>query len=398
MVNAPRGSMNDSKDPIRCLHYLTEVQLELGGVVRAAIDMISGVADRGHHVSLITYDARDCPSGWPNASRKDNGLITIQRGRLAGYRFSDSDMNRIRQAVRQCDVVHLHTPWAMGNLKIAKIAQEIGRPYIVTIHGMLDDWSMSQKSLKKRTYLKLAGRKLLENAAFVHCTAKSEMEQSRKWYPGGTPHIVPCMIDLHPYLKLPPVTLAQEKLPALNEPGLKLLFLSRIHIKKGVGRLLEAVGKLTAGGIDIQLFIAGPGDEPYATQMKQLAKDLKIDDRTHFLGMVQDELKLSLYRAADLFVLPTSQENFGLVLPESLLCETSLVTTYCVDIWEELQDAGGIIVQPQSEAVATAIAEATKDMDALKQRGRQGREYVLNWLDPERTVDRFVAMYRQAIG
>ena len=403
MTDHSPNTHNDSanaptENPVRCLHYVSDICFELGGAVRAAVDMMTQVASHGHRINLLTHDPQDCPDRWPNPHRDDLGLTIFPRGSAGGWRHTPASVALMRREVERADVVHLHTPWDPGNIKLAGIARTLGKPYIVTLHGMLDDWSMAQKSLKKKVYLKLVGRRLLENAAFVHCTAQSEMVQSTPWYPQGTPRITPYVIDLEPYRTLPPVSLAHAAFPVLNGPGTKLLFLSRIHVKKGVGRLIQATAQLVGEGKDVQVLIAGPGDEPYATQMRELVTRLGLEDRVHFLGMVRDELKLSLYRACDLFVLPTSQENFGLVLPESLLCETPLVTTFGVDIWAELQEAGGVIVKPQTDAIASAVREIMDNPAAQEGLGERGRAYVLDWLDPDQTAKKFVAMYRDAMA
>jgi glycosyltransferase involved in cell wall biosynthesis len=96
-----------------------------------------------------------------------------------------------------------------------------------------------------------------------------------------------------------------------------------------------------------------------------------------------------------LFVLPTSQENFGLVLPESLACETPVITTRGVDIFEELTEAGAIIVEPSPESIADAIRIALTDTEGLKELGQRGRAWVFQTLDPELIAAQYEALYRK---
>src|SRR5207248_2150044 len=85
-------------------------------------------------------------------------------------------------SIRDADILHLHGPWLDGNRQLAEIARRYGVPYIVTLHGMLDDWSMSQRAIKKRLYMMLWGKRFLDRAACVHCTAAAELAQARRWF------------------------------------------------------------------------------------------------------------------------------------------------------------------------------------------------------------------------
>jgi glycosyltransferase involved in cell wall biosynthesis len=175
------------------------------------------------------------------------------------------------------------------------------------------------------------------------------------------------------------------------------LFLSRLHPKKGVDLLLKAAATLQAQGVQAELLIAGPGDEDYVNVLKKLAAQLGVQSSTHFLGMVRGELKLSLYQFADVFVLPTHQENFGLVLPEALACGTPVVTTRGTDIWRELAAAGAMIVDNQPAELAGAIAKLLASRELRTQLGKQGREYVNTWLAEDKVQAGYEKMYRDTV-
>jgi len=124
-----------------------------------------------------------------------------------------------------------------------------------------------------------------------------------------------------------------------------------------------------------------------------------LGDTVRLLGMVKGEDKVSLYEAADLFALPTSQENFGFVLPEALACRTPAITTRGVDIWPELESSGStLIVEQAATAFADAIAGLLADDDLRQTMGASGRSWVLETLDPEVAVVRYSSLYHQAIG
>jgi glycosyltransferase involved in cell wall biosynthesis len=110
--------------------------------------------------------------------------------------------------------------------------------------------------------------------------------------------------------------------------------------------------------------------------------------------MVSGLTKVSLFQAADVFVLPTSHENFGIVLVEAMAAGTPVITTRAVDIWQELQSAGAVIVDQDADQIATAIRSLIADLPAAKQRGQQGREWVFRELDRDRVIGAYERMYR----
>ncbi|MCZ6836798.1 MAG: glycosyltransferase, partial [Planctomycetota bacterium] len=305
----------------------------------------------------------------------------------------------IKSILSDADVLHLHIFWDPCCVAIANEASQRGLPYVVTSHGMLDDWCMAQSTLKKKLYLATLGRKLLRDAAAVHCTARAELEQSSKWFPRTQGEVIPYVFDLEPYRNLPGPDLAREKFPSLVTDQPRILFLSRLHVKKGVERLLQAVALLEKDGVAFQLFLAGSGEEAYVRSLERLVEQLGVQERTHFLGFVSGPEKLSLYQATDLFVLPTSQENFGFVTVESLACGTPIITTKGVDIWQELEErCGAMIVNEQPPPPPAAIAAAIRtclerDETTTSSLSDAGRAGVLEWLHEDAIAEAYEAMY-----
>ena len=211
--------------------------------------------------------------------------------------------------------------------------------------------------------------------------------------------MIPNLIDLSQFETLPGAQLAQDRWPALKGEGPHLLFLSRIHVKKGIEHLLTAMPRLVAQHPDLQLFIAGSGDDAYTAAMQQLAAERGVDQCTHFVGHVGGPDKVSLYEACDLFVLPTSQENFGFVQFEALACNTPVMTTTLVDTHQEVvRSGGGVAVDQSADAIVDGIGPLLKDRDQLAAMGRQGRSWVFEHMSVDRIAGELEAMYRDAIA
>ncbi|MEM9347274.1 MAG: glycosyltransferase [Planctomycetota bacterium] len=386
-----------SENPLRCLHYLPEIRIETGGVVRMVLDTIRHISDAGVCVTLATHNPQDCPASW----LKPGGRVEVAELPKAKYAplYATSDQLRtIKELIDRHDVIHLHTPWALLNPIIASVAVDLGKAYFITLHGMLDDWSMSQSAIKKRLYLKFFGKNLLEQASRVHCTAESERNQAMKWCPRAQTCVLPILVDLDLYDPQPTPDKAQQRFPHLQQPGLQILFLSRIHVKKGLERLFSACVELKHKGISFQVAVAGPGEVAYVEKLKGMARELGIADEVHWLGMTQGTLKLSLYAASDVFVLPTSQENFGLVFPEALLCGTPVVATRGTDIWQELEQGGAIISENDSLSVAQAIASVVAMTSVQREElGQRGRTHIKQWLDPAVITEQYKQVYLESV-
>ena len=146
------------------------------------------------------------------------------------------------------------------------------------------------------------------------------------------------------------------------------------------------------------MFIAGTGDEAYIKTLEERAKSAGVADETSFLGLVVGSLKLSLYAMADVFALPTQQENFGLVYPEAMLCATPAIGTKGTDIWKELQEGGAVIADRTPEAFANAIETLVNDKEALDTKGKKGREHILQWLNTDTVAKGYEDMYKLALN
>jgi glycosyltransferase involved in cell wall biosynthesis len=386
------------RDRLRIVHFFPRIRREEGGVVQVVIDLCQSLADLGHQVRLATCDGPDVPADWGFPAHNP-AICLLEKSKVIPGRLSSQGVADFNKLLGEADVVHLHTPWEISNLQLAKVARDAGVPYVVTVHGMLDDYCMRQKGFKKRAFLTLGGRQMFAEAAAVHFTAAAEMQQAMRWIPGNyKPIVQACALDLSPYESLPGPAPARAAFPQLANLRQKILFLSRIHPKKGLELLIKACGILSQQGREFDLVIAGPGEEEYVTKLKALATENGIGQVIHFVGMVRDKIKLSLYELADVFVLPTYQENFGLVLPEALACRTPVVTTRGTDIWRELADAGARIVEQNPKAIAAAVAELLADDQLRAELGNRGRVYVRNWLSEGKVAAGYEQMYRDAVS
>ncbi|MEX0876988.1 MAG: glycosyltransferase [Phycisphaerales bacterium] len=383
---------------MKIVHSIKNLNFSSGGPVRAIIDLSTKLAERGHEVKIITYEDVNAPEQW--RSNPDHNPCTVELGKIhnAGITLSRDQKRKMAEAIEWADVVHGHGVWTTLCMRVTMMARAMNKPYVLSLRGMLDDWCMEQRTTKKLIYLKLCGTRMLNGAELIHSTAEGELAQSGKWFPGSEGVVIPNLLNLEPFENMPSEQLAREAFPFFDTGEPVLLYLSRLHYKKGVEHLIKAVNILRERGTPHRLLIAGDGDKDYEARLKSLTKQLDLEDHVAFLGLVVGEKKISLYQAADLFVLPTSQENFGFVIYESLAAGTTVLTTKGVDTWPELESQGQATICPQQDReIADAVLILTSDKAGLETRGRAGREWIFDRLHPDQIIEQFEAFYRRAI-
>jgi glycosyltransferase involved in cell wall biosynthesis len=384
---------------MRVLHYIPSFRLTRGGPVRAVIDLADGLAKRGHQVTLLTCDRGDSPAAWDGSNLALPAVIEVSQPDIHNEPIAAAHAPTMRRVVQECDILHVHGVWNYSNVQMVKLARQAGKPYVVSLRGMLDDWSMDQKALKKRLFHFLIYRGLLERAAAVHCTAQAELDQSRKWFPRGHGVVIANMLDLNPFRSPPGPELARQKFEPLRNGRPNVLFLSRLHYKKGVEVLIQAAAKLRELGLEANFIFAGTGDADYSSRMHELSDELGLENNVFFVGHVAGALKISLYQACDLFALPTSQENFGFVFPEALASGTPVITTKGVDIWGELLAGGGsAIVDRTPEAFAAEIKAILTDPSRLARMRAAAKPFVFAEYDETRLMDQFERLYHDAVA
>ncbi len=388
---------NTHHTAMRIVQAITNLNAKLGGTARAAIDLATAMAARGHQVDVLTSRSAELPSGWGTAvgSNPRNIVDTGPDALLLSRSFGSEGLEVIRNA----DVVHLHAMWELFNIRVAALCRSLGVPYISTPHGMLDDWSMAQKTWKKRSHLFTRGALMLERAAYVHCTARAELAQSKKWFPNGRGTVIANLMDLTPYEQLPGPELARAKFPQLSTTKVRLIFLGRVTPKKGLDVLIRALALLRADSLDASIIVVGNPDAGYSASLQSCAREVGMQEYVHYLGHIDGALKVSVVEACDLLVIPSSQENFGFVFYEALACRTPIVTTNLVDTHTELRESGAAtIVDRSSECIAEGVREGLRVHAPNFACREAARGWVFRICDPTVVAMQFERMYVSARG
>ncbi|MEO0630969.1 MAG: glycosyltransferase, partial [Planctomycetota bacterium] len=312
--------MTATPSRLRVLHLLDTLDPATGGVVAHATDLAILMARLGHQVTFVAGQTELRP----RSLDAEAGIKLASIGAMGrtGRVLRKVQLAEVLEHAKTADVVHLHGCWMPYNDQVARGLRRMGKPYVFTPHGMLDDWCMKQGGLKKRVYHALFGARTIAGAQRILYCASAEQQQSERWVGGVPGQVIPAAMDLSDYVGLPGPELARAEIEGADSEDPIVLFLSRIDPKKGLETLLEAMAVLAARDTAATLLVAGSGEPGYVAELERSAETLGIADRVRFVGPVRDAKKVSLYQRADVLALATHQENFGLVLTESLAAET----------------------------------------------------------------------------
>ncbi len=297
-------------------------------------------------------------------------------------------LHRLAQPDR-FQVIHSHGLWLPVNHWACRAARQRALPLIIHPRGMLGPWALQHRAWKKRLVMALYQRTDLKSASVIVATSDDEYRNVRTLGFANPVAVIPNGIVL-PELEMQ-ATHARD-----NARSRTVLFLSRIHKVKGLINLVRAWSSLQSVGW--RLHIVGPDTTGHLQEVMKEAKQLGIDHLIDFTGEVNDSEKAAMYKNADIFVLPSFSENFGVVVAEALAYGLPVITTTGTP-WSDLNTYGcGWSVDIGVEPLRRALSEAMQlDDVARKAMGRRGIEYVqhFDWTGiAHQTAD----VYRWALG
>lgn len=328
-----------------------------------------------------------------------------------GWQLSWRMTKALKANLREFDLVNIHAIWNYPPAAAAFLSKARGVPYIVTAHGTLYPYTVSNKRWKKLPYYHLIGKRILRDAAAIHYTGEDEAEKCHAFFGlKNRAAVVPYVLDLSEFDDIPAREKLSERYPILK--GRKtILFLSRINWKKGLDVLIKAFAIVEKQRDDVHLLIVGSDESGYAEQVKKWIRDQGMSyaseggeaelakngqtTKITFTGMLTGREKVEAYAGSDLFVLPSYSENFGLVVVEAMACGLPVIISDQVGIHKEIAEAAaGEVIETDPQQLADAILALLENPEKCKQMGRKGQEAVKERFAPDRVTDRMIETYQ----
>lgn len=362
-------------------------------------------------------------------SVKGNVLAVRGRGWSPGFR------RVVMEEARKADIVHNHGLWMWPNAYAREAAVAAGKPLVISPRGMLEAWSLNRSKLRKAVAWRLFEKMNLQSAAMFHATAESEASSIRHTAEGirrktgdrrqetgeaEVPIVIaPNGVDLPELANRPGRAFVEKRFPELKDKRW-VVFMSRMHPKKGIEILLRAWGaqKKVAGGEwrvaggetetpptealscrDAVLVIAGPDLVGYRKEIERMVREMGLQESVVLTGEVRGAEKDALLANADVFVLPSYSENFGIVVAEAMAWGRPVITTTGTP-WKEVADvSAGWWINTEDREVAKVLAEALdkseEELDAMGARGRALVAERYGWRVP---AERLIKAYEEVIA
>jgi glycosyltransferase involved in cell wall biosynthesis len=332
---------------MRSLHVINSVNPAAGGPVEGLTQLERVLREQGHVTEIASLD--DPASPWVAQCPIKVHALGPGKG---FYGYSEQLVTWLKAHHTDYDLVCVRGVWQFGSLGTWKALHKTKTPYFVFPHGMLDPWfkkAYPLKHIKKTLYWWAAEYKVLRDAKGVCFTCEEERVLARESF---RPYKVNEIVVKYGTAKPQGDPDKQRALFLAEFPELKekriLLFLSRIHHKKGCDMLIDAFAKVAAGDDSLHLVIAGPDQVGWKADLERQAQSLGIAERITWPGMLRDDMKWGAFHSSEAFVLPSHQENFGIVIAEAMACGLPVLISNQVNIWREIEKYGAGLVQPDT--------------------------------------------------
>jgi glycosyltransferase involved in cell wall biosynthesis len=353
------------------VQVISHLDPRYGGVSKVLPELATAIAHAGEMSTCVAAfchpDEHFVPEVAPGVSVRH---FPASRFRWLKERNLKRDWNAL---LEPASGVHIHGLWEQSTAVASRGACKQGKPYIVSAHGMLESWALANKRVKKTLYLALMERANLERAACLHALTVAELQDYRRLGLQNPVAVIPNGVRIPERVSS---TAFFERFPALEGKRL-LLFLGRIHFKKGLDILSEAWSHLASDKPDVHLVLAGPDFENTLSQVKALVRERNLTERVTFTGMLAGELKWSALAAATCFVLPSYSEGLSVSVLEAMGMSVPVVITENCNLPEVHSFGCGRVVTAEADSLAAAIAEVLDTPSAaLAGMGERGRQLV----------------------
>ena len=402
--------------PLKILQIVPSISLVYGGPSQMVLGLSSALAAQGVEVTVLTTDSNgdtgqpplDVPLDKP--VEQDGYQVRYFRcSPFRRYKFSLDLLRWLWLRAGEFDVAHIHALFSPVSTAAAAIARHKNLPYILRPLGTLDPADLQKKRQLKQIYAALWERSNLAGAAGIHFTSAQEAKISERFGIQTQDLVIPLGVTPLP---MPHPGEARRQLGILDNQPL-LLFMSRIDPKKGLNLLIPALERLLVGAThesplphesslpDFHFVLAGtnPQDPDYESQIAQQIKASPLSSCTTITGFVTGQLKAALLQDADLFVLPSYYENFGIAVAEAMVAGTPVVISDQVHIWEEVKSTqAGWVCACDVDALTQCLRESLQDAGERQRRGMKGQEYALKNYSWDAIAQQTIQVYRQILA
>src|SRR5262249_55103451 len=304
-------------------------------------------------------------------------------------------------SIRVADIVHLHTVWHPINVAVRQLCRRFAKPYVLMPHGMLDPYSLGAKRWRKALYFGVVERKNILSAQRMIYTTMEEAQLATNGLPflpegvvvplgGGAPDADPTEL----------AAVFLEAFPRARGRR-QLLFLGRLHFKKGLDRIVKILPSVVRRFPDVMLTIAGEGDGRFERALRSSIGEQNLEGHVMMTGRLEGAVKWGAYASAGLFLLPSRQENFAITVAEAMQMGVPVIISNKVNTWPFVEAAGAGVVLDEAQidsGLENAVLSLLGDEETLRLQGERGREYAGRNLTWSAAGRKMIDCYSEVLG
>ena len=371
------------------------------GSTKVAYCISKELTRRGHSVNVYTSDVKDKYTKIKDSEVEKIDGVRVHRFKSIGA-VATREMkifvtpmitSRVKNEIQNFDVIHLHEYRTFQNIVVYHYAKKYGVPYVLQAHGSLP--RIMEKQRLKWLFDVLFGYRLLRDASKVIALSRMEAEQYRVMgVPEEKIEVIPNGIDLSEYGDLPPKCSFKKKFSIDDEEKI-VLYLGRIHKIKGIDILVKAFAKVIEKLKNVKLVVVGP-DDGYLDEIKSLIEYKKIKDKVLITGPLYGRDKLEAYVDADVYVLPSRYEIWGMTVLEAVACGIPIILTENCGVAEYFRDKVGLVVKPDSKHLSETLLEMLLDQNR-RNTFRENCDTVIERFDIAKTVSKLEEVYEELV-
>jgi len=372
-----------------------------GGPARSISTICKAIAATGVQQTVFTTNA--APDGVldvPTDGPVDVGGVDVHYFPLkhrTGF-YSPALARACADRVAEFDIVEISSVWMYPGIPASRACVRRGVPYVVSLHNSLVPQAFSRGGWRKRVYWKLFQRPIFRRAAGIIYSTQLEMEKSAWVGLDSQPAIIPNAADTSQFETMPARGQLRSRLGIPPEARV-LLFMGRLHPDKGLDITLPAFGRMLEQHADAHFIVGGPDERGYLETLRGWVADLNIEARVHFTGLLTGEDRLSAFADADLLVLASRYENFGMAAVEGMAAGLPVVISDQVESWPEIAPSEAAFIVPMDEtALTTTLVDGFRDMATLRTMGERGRDFVARRFNTKAVAEQHVELYREVIN
>ncbi|WYL94708.1 MAG: hormogonium polysaccharide biosynthesis glycosyltransferase HpsP [Gloeotrichia echinulata IR180] len=371
---------------MKILHIVPSISLIYGGPSQMVLGLAPALVNQGVEVTILTTDSNGDIGQKPldvplNCHVKQDGyeIIYFHCAPFRRYKFSLDLLKWLKRYAKEFDIAHIHALFSPVSSAAAMVCRQQKLPYILRPLGTLDPADLRKKKRLKQLYIALLERGNIAAASAIHFTSDQEAKISERFGVFTKDLVIPLGV-------IPPQSpLQQQGSLVRSQLGIAegvplILFMSRIDPKKGLNLLIPALEKLLDDGLKFHFVLAGtnPQDPAYEQNIKSQIKNSPLRSHTTITGFVTGDAKATLLQAADLFVLPSYYENFGIAVAEAMVAGTPVVISDQVHICHQVRESqSGWVGATDVTELVELLQEALQNPTECQQRGLNAQEYAL---------------------